>query len=155
MKKALSIILSLIMIAAVFALPASAEDAVVIPAAECNCEDHVASGACHCCIYCENLDLKYRTSCVKELEDGTYSVCCAACDGIFPCECFCPCCDKSAEGNPEASGNTPVLTPEQQEEVITSFQGIMQKIVEIFNEFFNYLFEFLKLSDIMGSGDKA
>ncbi len=157
MKKVLSIILSLVMIAAVFALPVSAEDSVILPYAECKCEDHIDGDAkdCACCIYCDNLDVKYITSCVKEIEDGVYSVCCIDCDGIFPCDCTCDCCDKNAEGTPEVPGNTPVLTPDQQEEFIGSFQEIMQKIVEFFDEFFNYIFEFLKLADIMGDSNNA
>ncbi len=148
MKKVISIILSLIMIASVFALPVGA---VTVSATECTCEDHTADEPCHCCLYCDNFDNKYRTTCAKLEEDGTYSVCCADCSGIFPCECDCPCCGKNAEGTPENNGNAPVLTPDQQEEVISSFQAVMKKIVEFFNEFFNYIFEFLKFADIMGS----
>lgn len=155
MKKVISIILSLIMIAAVFAVPVSAEDTAVIPVAECVCEDHIADGDCVCCLYCENLNLKYVTSCAEKLEDGTYSVCCTKCDGVFPCDCVCACCDKDAEDTPDNNGNTPILTPDQQEEVIDSFQSVMQKIVEFFNEFFNYIFEFLKFTDIMGGGESA
>lgn len=147
MKKTLSIILSILMIAAVFAMPASAEG-VSLAEKECVCEDHVAEGLCHCCLFCENLDTKYVTSCVK-IEDGVYVVCCTECDGIFPCDCFCTCCPKDAENNNQNSGNTPIIPEDKQDDFIAAFQEILQKMVAFFDEFFNYIFEFLKLAEIL------
>ncbi len=149
MKKALSIILALIMITAVFALPASAADSVLVTDTICDCEDHVKTGKCTCCLYCENLDRTYKTPCAVQLEDGTYTVCCIDCDGIFPCDCNCDCCPKDSESNPENTDKPPLISEENQEVIVGGWNEIMQKVVAFFEEFFNYIFEFLKLADIM------
>ena len=40
---------------------------------------------------------------------------------------------------------------EEQDEFVNGFQKIMQRISKAFNEFFDKIFEFLRLDDLLGS----
>ncbi len=150
MKKALSILLSVLMIMSCFAFAISAEERVF--AGECECTDHKPASTgekCHCCIFCNNLENSYVTSCVKRNDDGTVTVCCHYCDGIYPCDCDCECCPKDYDASQDAT--KPILTPEQQDKVVSTFQRIMSQFVEWFDNFFNTIFEFLRLDEILGT----
>lgn len=148
MKKALSILLALLMLTAVFALPASA--------AGCECLDHDKSGAyCTCCVYCENLDPGKKTTCLEFVTDEegnrVAKTCCNECDGVFPCGCGCGCCALTDEDKADLNTSDPLLTPEQQETVIETFQRILSQIAEFFDNIFETIFEFLRFDDIMGN----
>ena len=58
--------------------------------AACGCDNHTSNRQqkCHCCIFCDNLDTHYLTSCASKA-DGTLEspldLCCSECKGVFPC----------------------------------------------------------------------
>lgn len=139
MKKILSILMSILIIVLSFTVMASA--------AGHPCKDHIVDPeiGCHCCIDCPNLDEDYVTSCIK---DGKR--CCVDCRGVIPCDCGCPCCATDAD-NGETSGNGQILTPDQQEQVIDGFQGVLARIREFFDKLFDMIFEFLRFDEIMGN----
>lgn len=159
MKKIISVLLAVVML---FTMGTMAF-AVVIEEPEitdkCTCDEHKAAplGSCHCCVLCPNIDKSYLTSCAKDKsEDGTYdgSLCCAYCTGIFPCGCGCDCCDPNNEG----TGNKPIIGPgeeiwdeEAQDDFVSGFQKILKRISDVFDRFFDAIFEFLRLDDLLGS----
>ena len=95
MKKLLALFLFVFMLVIVTSIPTSAyynirEDGV------CQCEDHIETGYCHCCVYCENLDNTYMLDCCTKIEiDGKvfWTFCCVLCTGLEGCECYCSCCE--------------------------------------------------------------
>ncbi len=143
MKKALSILLSVLMIMSCFAFAISAEEVI---SGGCECTNHNPNAECHCCVFCENIPRTYLTSCVKFNEDGTVTVCCHRCDGVYPCGCGCDCCPDDEQ----AATSKPILTEEQQDKVVSTFQKIMSRFVEWFDNFFNSIFEFLRLDEVLG-----
>ncbi len=159
MKKVISVLLAVVML---FTMSTMAF-AVVIEepeiTAKCTCANHESAtlNSCHCCVLCPNIDKSYLTSCAKDKsENGLYdgSLCCANCTGIFPCKCGCDCCDP----NNANTGNKPVIGPgeeiwteEAQDDFISGFQKIIQRIAAVFDEFFNRIFEFLRLEELLGS----
>ncbi len=148
MKKALSIFLSVLMIMSCFAFAISAAEID----GGCNCTDHKPASTgdkCHCCVFCDNIEKTYLTSCVKFNEDGTVTVCCHYCDGIYPCGCGCDCCPDDEQ----TATSKPILTEEQQDKVVSTFQKIMSRFVEWFDNFFNTIFEFLRLDEILGTNN--
>ncbi|MBQ3136295.1 MAG: hypothetical protein IJB74_02315 [Clostridia bacterium] len=147
MKKTLSILMSILILALSFTFLAGA--------AGCDCKTHTNSAeGCHCCFDCNNLDVHYITSCIKDAAvDGEYDYnkrCCNECTGLIPCNCGCDCCAPDANGG-NNTGNGPILTPDQQEEVIDGFQNVLSRIREFFDKLFNAIFEFLRFDEIMGN----
>ena len=162
MKKALSVILALILAMSCFSVAFAADEAQA-PAGTyevCECDDCKKADGCTCCIYCPYLNEDYiLKQCAKvEVVDGKRYVvfCCANCTGIFPCdcgtrsECGCKTCDGSSIEKDDGTGE-PILTPEQQEEFVTGFQKIMKVLADAFNKFFDAIFEFLRLEEFLGS----
>ncbi len=150
MKKALSILMSILIIALSFTFIAGAVDACP----ECLSKEHKAE-KCGCCFYCPNLDTALLVPCLREgngvkLENGEVAFCCHECDGWYPCDCDCECCPKSASDF-ENSNNNQILTPEQQEQVIDGFQSVLARIREFFDKLFDAIFEFLRFDEIMGN----
>ncbi len=152
MKKTLSILMSILIIALSFTFVASA--------AGCGCKDHTNSAeGCHCCLDCNNLDEHYISSCIKDAprtEDGKYDFsqrCCNECTGVLPCACGCDCCALSDEDIENMGGQDQILTPEQQEAVVSTFQKVLARIREFFDNLFNAIFEFLRFDEIMGGGN--
>ncbi len=150
MKKTLSILLTVLIIALSFTFIAGAED--------CNCKDHTNDEkGCHCCVYCPNLDTYYLTSCVKNddgslklNENGTVDFCCAECTGIAPCACTtCDCC--KYENDDTVTGPDQIFDEEQQEQIIDGFQNILGRIRDFFDKLFDAIFEFLRFDEIMGN----
>ncbi len=156
MKKVISVLLAIMMLFSAMSTLAFAAD-VVSPEPKCTCDEHKVSpvGSCHCCVLCPNIDKSYLTSCAKDGKaDGTYdgSLCCAYCTGIFPCSCGCSCCDPAGEDD-----NKPVIGPiediwtdDAQEDFIDGFQKILKRISDVFDDFFNKIFEFLRLDEVLG-----
>lgn len=144
MKKALSILMAILVLSMSFVVSVSAADPV------CTCEDHKAGTdkSCYCCIYCDNLDRDQLTSCGKDA-DGTEVLCCNECSGIYPCTCGCPCCTLT-DAEIEDSKNDPILNEEQQQEVIDTFQRVLRQISDFFDKLFDAIFEFLRFDEIMG-----
>ena len=153
MKKTLSILLTVLMIALSFTFLVSAEDAPV-----CNCYDHQASPAysCKCCFYCDNLNVNAVTPCmkdgngVKKDADGfVVETCCGFCDGWREgCHCDCECCPKGTTSNDQ---NNELLDDNQKEQVVNGFQKVLARFREFFDNLFNTIFEFLRFDEIMGN----
>lgn len=155
MKKALSVVLALVMVFSCFGVIfASAED---VDMGLCKCKKCTKAEGCHCCIYCPYLDKGYITSCVKFDEEGNPSFCCADCTGIFPCNCGVDsqgnkkvdhdCCYDNYENIDDGTG-LPILTPDQQNTFIQGFQNVLKKVSDIFDSIFNAIFEFLRIKDV-------
>ncbi len=155
MKKTLSILMSVLILALSFTMVSSAA------AYKCECVDHVAKD-CKCCIYCPNLDNHYLTSCAVN-SDGTLKyanpeapeeeryveLCCKKCTGIIPCDCGCSCCTLSEE-DIENMNPDQIFDENQQEQIITGFQKVLGRLRTFFDDFFEMVFEFLRLDEILG-----
>ncbi len=160
MKKTLSILMSVLIIALSFTMVSSAA------LYKCDCTDHVAKD-CKCCIYCPNLDKHYLTSCAVN-PDGTLKyanpeapeeeryveLCCKKCTGIIPCSCGCSCCTLSEE-DIENMNPDQIFNEQQQEQIVDTFQKVLGRIREFFDDFFDTLFELLRLDEILGRNNNA
>ena len=151
MKKALSILMSILIIALSFTFIASAVDACP----ECGSKEHKAE-KCGCCLYCPNLDTALVVPCIrdgagiKKDHNGEIAFCCRECDGWYPCDCSCDCCVKGASDF-ENSNNNQILNENQQQQVISGFQAVMARLREFFDKLFDTIFEFLRFDEIMGN----
>lgn len=159
MKKIISVLLAVVML---FTMGTMAFAAVIEDpdtTETCRCDNHVGTPAnsCHCCVLCPNIDKSWLTSCAKDKSvDGSYdgSLCCAYCTGIFPCNCGCACCDRNNADNGNGSIFGPIdpdVKEEAQEDFISGFQKILKRISDVFDKFFDSIFEFLRLDDLLGS----
>lgn len=176
MKKSISVLLALIMLFSCFSMVASAAyyegemvavgydvDGSVIHqyrvTSDCTCENaaHLNSEECHCCVKCPNLDISYLTKCATENnEDGEIgfdgSVCCEDCTGIWGCNCKCACCgekDQDLEDNNHNIGD--IWDEQDQQDFISSFQAILKKISDAFDKFFDAIFAFLRIDEVLGN----
>ena len=156
MKKIISVLLAVVML---FTMGTMAFAVVIEDPADCRCTDHVSKPAnsCHCCVLCPNIDKAYLTSCAtKDSADGASydgTLCCSYCTGIFPCKCGCECCDpdnKETSGGVLGDGNE-IWNEEAQDDFVTGFQKILKRISDAFNSFFDKIFEFLRVDDLLGS----
>lgn len=175
MKKALSVILAMILLMSCFATAFAADEEIVLDDSsyaynECKCEnckykdckDANCSHAkdCNCCIYCSHLDESLIIKqCVNYYydENGNRWVnkCCANCRGIWPCDCgtntMCGC--KTCNGDSidkDTGDGEPILTPEQQEQVVDGFQKVIKIVSDVFNQIFEAIFKFLRIDEILG-----
>lgn len=174
MKKSLSVLLALVMLFGCFSMVASAKyyegEMVAVKqtidgfeyqyrvTSECTCEnaDHFEGKSCHCCVKCPNLDASYLTKCATENNadgetgfDGT--VCCEDCTGIWPCNCLCACCGEKDQDLEDNKNNIDdIWGPEEQENFVNGFQAILKKISDAFDKFFDAIFEFLRLDEVLG-----
>lgn len=175
MKKLLSVLLALVMLFGCFSMVASAAvtNGEWVPVSkdidgkdiyqyklygECTCEnaDHFNAEKCHCCVFCPNLDDSYLTKCATENNengetgfDGT--VCCEECTGIWPCNCPCACCgekDQDLEDNKNNIGD--IWDEQDQQDFISAFQAILKKISDAFDKFFDAIFAFLRIDEVLG-----
>ncbi|MGN0467134.1 MAG: hypothetical protein ACI4GY_00230 [Acutalibacteraceae bacterium] len=147
MKKALSVLLALIMILSSLAVGFGVFAADGYKCEKCGNDCTHEMGTCHCCAECEYIDETYLTSCVKDANghfQPTY--CCSKCTGIWPCSCGCSCCNNYEDVTDDNNG--PILNPDQQEQVIKGFQAILKKISDVFDMLFDKLFEFLRIGEI-------
>ncbi len=156
MKKTLSILMSILIIALSFVFVVGAEGAEVDT--RCKCLDHKPNPAnsCTCCRYCNNVDESWLTTCAKKYDAQGNRIkeasCCTECKGIIPCGCDCPCCPSDSDADsPNAGNGGAILTPGQQEEVVDGFQGVLGRIRAFFDKLFNAIFEFLRFDEIMGN----
>ncbi len=171
MKKVISVLLVAMMLMSAFAVSGFAFDLIVKDDTSfqengvCTCGDHDPVDPCHCCIFCTNLDPQYITSCAKDYagnlniesdENGNQfvAVCCANCDGIWPCSCGCECCKENE--NLEDDDNTldNIIDDNAKQTFVDTFQKILKQISDAFDEFFDAIFEFLRLDEVIGRGDK-
>lgn len=151
MKKTLSVILALVMImscaSVAFAVPLTGE---------CTCDGHVDT-KCRCCIFCPNFDEGVKSDCVTITVVGgerKIDACCENCNGKFTCNCAkyydCGCADCNGESKEgDGSNDNVLLTPEQQEEFVNGFQKIIKIIADAFNKFFDAIFEFLRINEVV------
>lgn len=148
MKKALSILMSVLIIALSFTFMVSAA---------CDCKEHKDSpvNSCTCCIDCDNIDTHILASCVKTKEEnGKFVIdkdqpsCCTYCTGLTTCTCPCNCCVGDKAGN---TNSDPILDENQQQSVIDTFQKVLGRVREFFDNFFDMIFEFLRFDEIMGN----
>ncbi len=150
MKKALSLLLAVIMLMSTMALCASAAE-YELPYQHNNCtyEKHNGLDDCRCCIYCENIDTRFIRQNCAEYDEKTknWSVCCTLCNGLMNCNCGCECCpavENKEEGNP-------TLVPERvQNSLVEGFRNALNKVMKVFDEFFDRIFEFLRIEDFFG-----
>lgn len=132
------------------------------------CKNHVitAEKECHCCVACPVFDESYLeriTKCVKDdqgkLDLSKFGYCyvindygekviveCDKCTGYWPCNCGHDCCDPFEQSVDNPDG--PILTPDQQEQVTNTFQNFIKKVADLFNKFFDSIFEFLKIDEL-------
>lgn len=158
MKKVISVLLTMLMLFSVMGTVALAVDNEVPgPTGECGCADHtIAAEGCHCCVLCPNIDISYLTACAKNSSaGGSYdgSLCCYKCTGIWPCDCGCDCCGESAgsdNNNPIIGDIDDIWTEEAQDDFVDGFQKILKRISDAFDNFFNKIFEFLRLDEVLG-----
>ncbi len=152
MKKIISVLLAALMLVACFSVAAFAVPVEGV----CNCSEngtHNPAGACHCCLFCENLDATYVTACAKgSLNSGVKEVCCYECTGILGCTCGCECCKISDEDISDDDNTFDDLWTEQDKEsFVDGFQAILKKISDFFDMLFDTIFEFLGIEDVLGS----
>lgn len=163
MKKALSVLLSVVMILSVLSAGfcVFAEDIRFNYDYPCNCgSKHIAydpanpdtKNVCHCCAFCDNLDKRYVTSCVKDItnEEGKVigkTFCCDKCTGVFPCSCGCECCE-NFEVKDDSDPFGPIFDNPTQNALIERFQEVIQKIASVFDKLFNAVYEFLRIGDL-------
>lgn len=150
MKKALSLLLAVIMLMSAVTFVGSA--VYKEPVGVCNCPDHVETNYCYCCLDCKNLDTSYILKCCKKSDDGKYwEKCCSLCNGLKDCECKsdCTCCGKKVDETVN-DGSTSILPESVQISLVEGFQNAMNKIRKVFDDFFDAIFEFLKIEDFFG-----
>ena len=174
MKKIIAVLLSVIMLFGCMAITASAGltygeqvpvgyDAaggtIYQIAVTGQCEHHLDGEAapekCNCCVFCPNIDSSYFTGCADAQNeagetgfDGT--LCCVNCDGIWPCDCGCHCCGANHDLGDLDNNLGDYITEEDKENFVDGFQAILKQISDIFDKFFDAIFEFLRLDEILG-----
>lgn len=148
MKKIISVLLAALMLMSCFGMVSFAGDAV------CNCGPgvHVEDAACHCCVYCPNIDSSYVMNCY--IKYG--AVCCDDCDGIYPCNCGVTCgCEYCLDKDQDVSAGDSTLgefiTEQDKENFVDGFQAILKKISDFFDMVFDAIFEFLRIDEVLGS----
>ncbi|MBQ8029578.1 MAG: hypothetical protein IJ262_09285 [Clostridia bacterium] len=154
MKKALSVILAVVMILSTFAVSFAAFATYTPdPAPVCTHEEHAADGECVCCVYCPYVDKGKILSCCRD-ENGNFSgsFCCYECVGLWPCNCECDCCVSSLDADVDTNGD-PIFTEEQQDQIVNAFQKILKIVSDAFNKFFDAIFEFLRLGEVLPDAD--
>lgn len=146
MKKLISVFLAALMLMSCFGVASIAADG------ECNCPVgvHVAGEPCTCCVYCPNPDTEKWNTCYRE--NGVF--CCADCDGIYPCNCNCPCCARGDQNiEDDDSLLDEIITDQDRENFVDAFQAFLKKISDFFDRVFDAIFEFLRLDEVLGRGD--
>ena len=152
MKKIISVLLAVLMIFSVMAVSASAADGAM-----CNCGNHNFDNPtnCYCCINCPTIPENHRFTCTR-VEGTTYVTCCPKCPGYFgatytvcTCNCGCNACGENASTNGDSSILDGVVSDKDKENFVDGFQAILKKISDVFDRFFNAIFEFLRIDEIL------
>ncbi len=124
---------------------------------QCTCMDQHKEPKCDCCIYCPNLDRSLVRSCVEWIVDGeSAAVCCADCTGLVGCNCGCGCgaCASDNKDVEDFDNNIgDYWGPEQQQSFIDAFQAILKRISDAFDAFFQAIFEFLRIDEVLGKNE--
>ncbi|MCM1545157.1 MAG: hypothetical protein NC110_07660 [Ruminococcus sp.] len=156
MKKALSVLLAVIMIVSCFALTfgvfaeeTTAQSACGVCACGEDCKP--VDGKCHCCINCAFLDKRYLTHCVTVDEDGNIVTeakrCCDKCTGIWPCNCGHDCCNPDEEIRDDVN-NEPIFSDSQQNTITRILKNLIKRFSDAFDNIFNAIFEFLRIGEV-------
>ena len=150
MKKIISVLLVAMMLFSVVAISASA--------ALCDCGNHVpAKGEnCHCCLDCPDLKPELILNCARQ--NGVYTSCCPECSGIFDginycdCDCGCPVCERLNSSKPSDDDALidGIVTDADKQSFVEGFQAILKRISDLFDSFFDSIFEFLRLDEVLG-----
>lgn len=157
MKKILSVLLAVLMLAATFtcACVVFADDGDEYT---CTCENCLKNADCKCCIYC-NYSQKIL-SCVQKHggANGEAIYCCEGCSGFLGCRCgedpeLCNCdaCKAANQtGEDPYSGQTQLIDSDTQKTIIKIFRSVLDKVAEVFDKLFDAVNEFLRLDDFFG-----
>jgi hypothetical protein len=151
MRKIISVLLVTLMLFSVVALSASA--------GSCDCKNHTDTWDCCCCVYCDTTDKTFITSCSKDANDNIIGEgpCCKACTGIKKngtgCGCDCDCCGSTAGDDGDTTGKLDI-PDKAKKNFVDTFQAILGKISAAFDNFFNAIFEFLRIDDVIGKNSK-
>ena len=145
MKKVISVLLAALMLMSCFAVASFAA-----PVCNCDIGDHKTTGYCTCCPFCENVDESFILDCVN-LETG--AKCCSDCSGMATGDCGCDCstCTTGSAGDFDPDE---ILDPQQKQNFVDAFQGLIKKISDFFDNLFDKIFEFLRIDDVIGKGDE-
>ena len=153
MRKIISVFLVALMLFSVMAVSASA---VVC---SCGAHDDSKGANCYCCVDCPKLEAGLRLGCAKIVGDH-YETCCDNCKGFttgYACNCAAyDDCDCSYCKSP--SGSVPsyddvkdqIWGEEQQDNFVDGFQAVLKKISDAFDKFFDAIFKFLRIDEILG-----
>lgn len=148
MRKIISVLLVTLMLFSVVA--------VSVSAAGCSCTNHTDSVDCRCCINCPTLSKGMIMPCAKDANGNlTGRYCCSACAGYLQknagCGCDCSCCgDAKSDANDGGLNLGGLVTEKDKQNFVDVFQSILGKISAAFDKFFDAIFEFLRLDDILG-----
>ena len=150
MKKFISVLLAALMLMSCFAVVSFASTSTENFAGECNCGTGVHKDGvyCTCCIYCPNPDPGFILGCVDE---NTRAKCCYDCKGYNdgkPCGCDCTCC--VGKNNSVTGDSIDIFSPAQKQSLIDTFQAVLKKISDVFDDLFDRLFEFLRVDEVLG-----
>ena len=158
MRKIISVVLAALMLFSVMAVSVSA-----VGVCSCGIPEDQHDNNCLCCVYCPGLPQGRIVSCAKKVGDE-YTFCCTDCRGFIDasgkcgCSAECTCCVLNDDGT---TGNKPgdsllgdvaedIWGEEQQENFVNGFQAVLKKISDAFDRFFNAIFEFLRLDEVLG-----
>lgn len=116
------------------------------------------TGECKCCVLCPNFPASELSECAKSTApigignsqfDGY--LCCTDCEGVWGCNCGCPCCGLVDKDIADEEGKfDKLVTDEQKENFVNGFQSILKTISDAFDKFFDAIFAFLRLDEVLG-----
>ncbi len=156
MKKVISVLLSLVMVMSCLGVLAVA--GVDGTTGICVCQNHITEN-CSCCVYCPQLSESAKAGCVtrEDKGDGYYLIiaCCESCTGLAFCDCGesngCSCSSCKDENIEDSEASQGALLPEDvQSDIVSWFQLILGRISDAFDVFFDAIFEFLRLDEVLG-----
>ena len=163
MKKALSLFLAVLMM---FSFSAVAFAEGEVPACthgeKCAvCEDCTGESDCRCCVFCPFYDKGRIVSCATVVFDANghvaeISYCCQNCTGQHNCKCGAngdPCSCQQCLGestNIEGGIGEPLIPEKEQGKIVDAFQRIIRQVYDALMGFFDTIFEFLRIDEVLG-----
>lgn len=154
MKKIIAVLLSTLMLFSCFAVMSSAYEVT----GTCTCDGNHnpdPSEKCTCCLFCDNINISLVTSCAKKSIGSSVKIlCCSECTGFYGCTCGCDCCKNDADIDSDNPNLDDYITEQDKENFVDGFQAILKKISDFFDNLFDTIFEFLRIDEVIGKGDK-